>query len=168
VMPPPALPELWADPRRLQQILWNLVHNAVKFTAKAGHVQIEVASTEEFVEILVRDTGQGISPDFLPYVFDRFRQGDQSPTKGSSGLGIGLSIAKHLAELHGGSVAAASDGAGHGATFVLQLPVRVPSGHADAGAPPSDPNHNEGLGDRPTPATRQIQADLSPSPGTPN
>jgi PAS domain S-box-containing protein len=124
-MPQPAVPELWADPRRLQQILWNLVHNAVKFTAKGGQVQVEVACGEEFVEILVRDSGQGISPDFLPHVFDRFRQGDQSTTKGTSGLGIGLSIAKHLAELQGGSIAAASDGTGHGAIFVVQLPVRA-------------------------------------------
>jgi signal transduction histidine kinase len=125
VMPQAVVPELWADPRRLQQILWNLVHNAVKFTAKAGHVQVEVASAEEFVEIVVRDSGQGISADFLPHVFDRFRQGDQSTTKGTSGLGLGLSIAKHLAELHGGSIAAASDGVGQGATFVVQLPVRA-------------------------------------------
>ena len=124
-LPQPPLPELWADPRRLQQILWNLVHNAVKFTAKAGQVQVEVAFADEFVEILVRDSGQGISPDFLPHVFDRFRQGDQSTTKGTSGLGIGLSIARHLAELHGGSIAAASEGTGRGATFVVQLPVRA-------------------------------------------
>ncbi len=119
----PGLPALWADARRLQQILWNLMHNAVKFTAKGGQVEVLVTSTADFVEVVVRDSGQGIAPDFLPHVFERFRQGDPTTTRGAWGLGLGLSIAKHLAELHGGSIKAASQGLGAGATFVVQLPV---------------------------------------------
>jgi hypothetical protein len=120
------VPKIHADERRVQQILWNLLHNAVKFTPVSGRVDVEVGCDGAGVEVCVRDTGQGISPDFLPFVFDRFRQADSSTTRGSWGLGIGLSIVRHLVELHGGSIQASSDGLGTGATFVVRLPVHVP------------------------------------------
>jgi signal transduction histidine kinase len=110
------------DSRRLQQILWNLVHNAVKFTPRGGRVHIGVSQVDAVVEITVQDTGCGISPDFLPVVFERFRQERTSPTDVSSGLGLGLAIAKQLVELHGGTVRACSAGPGAGATFVVRVP----------------------------------------------
>jgi len=119
----PAVPSIRADERRVQQILWNLVHNAVKFTPAAGRVDVTLRREGTSAQVLVKDTGQGIPADFLPFVFDRFRQADPSTTRGAWGLGIGLSIAKHLAELHGGSIAASSDGPGRGATFVVHLPI---------------------------------------------
>ena len=119
-----ALPRIHADGRRVQQILWNLLHNAVKFTRPGGRVDIAATFADGCVRIEVRDTGQGISPDFLPYVFDRFRQADPSTTRGTWGLGLGLSITKHLVELHGGSIRAESPGLDQGSTFVVELPVR--------------------------------------------
>jgi len=119
----PALPSIRADERRVQQILWNLLHNAVKFTPATGRVDVTLRREGTSAQVLVKDTGQGIPADFLPFVFDRFRQADPSTTRGAWGLGIGLSIAKHLAELHGGSIAASSDGPGRGATFVVHLPI---------------------------------------------
>jgi PAS domain S-box-containing protein len=119
----PTLPMIQGDSRRVQQIIWNLVHNAVKFTRPDGRVEASVGFNGDAVEITVKDTGEGISPEFLPYVFDRFRQADASTTRGAWGLGIGLSIAKHLAELHGGRIEAVSPGREQGATFVLRLPT---------------------------------------------
>jgi signal transduction histidine kinase/CheY-like chemotaxis protein len=116
------------DGRRLQQVLWNLVHNALKFTPRGGQVNVAVRTSEAegAVRLVVADTGCGISPAFLPYVFERFRQEDPSSTRQSPGLGLGLSIARHLAELHGGTIHASSAGPGHGATFVLELPRALP------------------------------------------
>ena len=111
------------DPARLQQIIWNLLNNAIKFTANAGRVSIFLQDVESGIEIAVSDTGQGISREFLPHVFDRFRQADSSTTRKHGGLGLGLAIVKHLAEIHGGSVTAESDGENCGATFRLHLPV---------------------------------------------
>jgi CheY-like chemotaxis protein len=111
------------DPERLQQILWNLLSNAVKFTPKSGRVQVRMARVESSVEITVSDTGQGISPDFLPYVFERFRQADNTITRRHAGLGLGLAISKHLVELHGGTIRAVSPGEGEGASFIIRLPV---------------------------------------------
>ena len=111
------------DPGRIQQIVWNLLSNAVKFTAKGGRVQVLLERVNSHVEISVIDTGSGIAPEFLPYVFDRFRQADASTTRRHGGLGLGLSIVKQLTELHGGSVRAKSPGKGEGATFVIALPV---------------------------------------------
>jgi hypothetical protein len=111
----------WADPRRLQQILWNLLHNALKFTETRGRVDVKVEERNGRVQIVVQDTGHGISPEFLPHVFERFRQEDSSTTRATAGLGLGLSIVKHLVELHGGTVAAFSGGRGAGATFTVQL-----------------------------------------------
>jgi PAS domain S-box-containing protein len=110
------------DVRRLQQVLFNLVHNAVKFTPGGGHVVVRVQAADALVRLVVSDSGCGITSTFLPYVFERFRQEDSSSTRQSHGLGLGLSISRHLAELHGGTIRAASDGAGRGSTFVFELP----------------------------------------------
>jgi PAS domain S-box-containing protein len=116
--------EVVADSRRLQQVLWNLVHNAIKFTPSGGRVEIRIQETSGLLEIAVQDTGQGIGPEFLPHVFERFRQEDSSLSGRSvGGLGLGLSIAKHLVELHGGTIEAWSDGANTGARFVVRVPA---------------------------------------------
>jgi PAS domain S-box-containing protein len=112
-----------ADARRLQQILWNLMHNAIKFTPKGGRVDVRVRQRNGHVNVIVQDNGHGIQGHFLPHVFERFRQQDSSTTRESSGLGLGLSIAKHLVELHGGTISAFSDGEGTGAKFVVELPA---------------------------------------------
>ncbi len=114
--------ELLADPRRLQQVLWNLVHNAIKFSVQEGRVEIHVHRLNGMLQIVVKDNGQGIAPEFLPYVFERFRQQDASATRVGVGLGLGLSIAKHLVELHGGTIEALSAGDGQGATFTVRMP----------------------------------------------
>ena len=111
------------DPARLQQVLWNLLANAIKFTPKGGRVNIVLERVNSHVEIIVSDTGEGIAPEFIPYVFDRFRQQDASQTRRHGGLGLGLSIVKNLVELHGGSVRAQSEGQGRGATFTIILPL---------------------------------------------
>ncbi len=119
----PAAGPVAADPGRLQQIVWNLLSNAIKFTPRAGHVRVSLQRVESHVQITVTDTGHGIAADFLPYVFDRFRQADASTTRHHGGLGLGLSVVKQLVDLHGGSVHVASPGAGQGATFTVNLPL---------------------------------------------
>ncbi|MBV9959753.1 MAG: response regulator, partial [Acidobacteria bacterium] len=117
-------PQLVAgDPNRLQQVFWNVFSNAVKFTPRGGQVTIRTRRVEGHIEIRVTDTGQGIRKDFLPYVFDRFRQADSSTTREHGGLGLGLAIVRHLVEMHGGTVRAESEGEGAGATFTLTLPL---------------------------------------------
>lgn len=111
------------DPNRLQQVFWNLLSNAVKFTARDQKVDVILQRVNSHVEVNVIDTGEGISPEFLPHVFDRFRQADGSSTRRHGGLGLGLAIVKQLVELHGGTVRAKSDGLGKGATFSVLLPV---------------------------------------------
>jgi len=111
------------DPSRLQQVFWNLLANAVKFTSRGGRVEVRLERVDSHVELTVKDTGQGITPEFLPYVFDRFRQADGSTTRLHGGLGLGLAIVRHLVELHGGTVRADSAGSGQGATFNVQLPL---------------------------------------------
>ena len=111
------------DPIRLQQVVWNLLSNAIKFSDRGGRVQVRLERVNSHVEIVVSDTGQGIAADFLPHVFDRFRQADQRTTRQHGGMGLGLAIVKTLVELHGGSVQAASPGTGQGATFTVRLPV---------------------------------------------
>jgi PAS domain S-box-containing protein len=111
------------DPVRLQQVVWNLLSNAIKFTPRGGRVQIRSERVNSHLEIVVSDTGQGIAPDFLPHVFDRFRQADQKTSRQHGGMGLGLAIVRHLVELHGGIVRATSEGAGQGATFTVQLPI---------------------------------------------
>ena len=122
---------LWVsgDENRLQQVLWNLLSNAVKFTPKGGCVQVLLERINSHLEISVIDTGEGIKPEFLPYVFDRFRQADASTTRRHGGLGLGLSIVRQLVELHGGSVAVKSDGLGNGSTFIVSLPLTVMHGY---------------------------------------
>jgi len=111
------------DPARLQQVIWNLLSNAIKFTPKGGRVQVRLERINSHIEIAVSDTGAGIDPEFLPHVFERFRQADQKTTRRHGGLGLGLSIVRHLVELHGGTVQAESPGEGLGATFVVKLPL---------------------------------------------
>jgi len=111
------------DRDRLQQIAWNLLSNSVKFTESGGAVDVNVSAAERYVSVVITDTGIGISPDFLPFVFDRFRQADQSTTREHGGLGLGLAIAKHLVELHGGSIQANSEGPGMGTVVSIRLPV---------------------------------------------
>ena len=115
--------QIFADPGRLQQVVWNLLTNAVKFTARNGDVKVEVARVASKIQISVSDTGEGIPPEFLPYVFDRFSQADASTTRKTGGLGLGLSIVRHLIELHGGTVIAHSEGTGRGTTMIIQIPV---------------------------------------------
>ena len=113
------------DPNRLQQVIWNLLSNAVKFTPKGGKVQVHLERVNSHCEISVSDTGRGIKAEFLPYVFDRFRQQDSSATRAEGGLGLGLAIVKELVQHHGGSVSARSAGEGRGSTFIVALPVAV-------------------------------------------
>jgi signal transduction histidine kinase/CheY-like chemotaxis protein len=113
------------DPDRLQQVVWNLLSNAVKFTPRGGRVQIRLARVNSHVEIVVTDSGKGITADVLPYVFDRFRQADSSSRRAHGGLGIGLALVKNLVELHGGSVHAVSPGLDQGATFTVKLPLML-------------------------------------------
>ncbi|HEY4232415.1 MAG TPA: ATP-binding protein, partial [Lacipirellulaceae bacterium] len=111
------------DPTRLQQIVWNLLSNAIKFTPKGGKVDVLLQRIESHLEITVRDSGIGIKPEFLPFVFERFRQADASTTRSYSGLGLGLSIVKNLVDLHGGTVQVESAGEDQGATFFVRLPL---------------------------------------------
>jgi hypothetical protein len=112
-----------ADPQRLQQVVSNLLTNALKFTPEDGSIDVGVHSVDDRAQIVVRDTGTGIAPDLLPRMFDRFQQGDSSTTHHHGGLGLGLAIVKHLVEQHGGHVAAESAGLGHGSTFTITLPL---------------------------------------------
>lgn len=139
----PEIGKVLGDSERLQQVVGNLLNNAIKFTPNGGRIQVELSiqinhnsiadlgqtssfTEEQFVQITVRDSGQGIKPEFLPYVFDRFRQADSSITRTHGGLGLGLAIVRHLVELHNGSVAADSAGEGKGATFIVKLPLLTP------------------------------------------
>jgi signal transduction histidine kinase/CheY-like chemotaxis protein len=121
----PNVPRVLGDPARLQQVVWNLLSNAVKFTDAGGSVHITVGVRDRVAYVTVTDDGRGIAAELLPYVFERFRQGDASSARREGGLGLGLALVRELAELHGGTVAAASDGIGKGATFTLELPVAL-------------------------------------------
>jgi signal transduction histidine kinase len=112
------------DRDRLQQIAWNLLSNAVKFTPRDGRVEVRLKRRGDDIELEVSDTGIGISPEFLPYVFDRFTQADASATRRHGGLGLGMAIVRYLVELHGGTVRVASEGEHKGATFLVSLPAR--------------------------------------------
>ena len=132
------------DPARLQQVVWNLLSNAIKFTGENGTVTVRVRGGAGFAEIAVEDDGQGIAPEFLPYLFERFRQADGTTTRRSGGLGLGLSIVKQLVEMHGGDVDASSPGVGRGATFTVRLPAVAAAIGADAlpsARPSSRPDH---------------------------
>ncbi len=117
--------EVHGDADRLQQIVWNLLSNAIKFTPRDGRVMVRMEQHEHELRLTVRDTGQGISPNFLPHVFDRFSQADAGSTRAHGGLGLGLAIVRHLVELHAGTVEAKSEGAGQGATFSVRIPLQV-------------------------------------------
>jgi PAS domain S-box-containing protein len=133
------------DPGRLQQVVWNLLSNATKFTPPGGHIAVQLAVDEGAATLTVRDSGQGIHPDFLPYVFDRFRQAESSSHRAHGGLGLGLAIVRHLVELHGGSAEARSAGVGKGATFTIRLPVSGAGAAAgQAGLAADDAERHEG------------------------
>jgi CheY-like chemotaxis protein/two-component sensor histidine kinase len=121
----PSTGTVLGDPNRLQQILWNLLSNAVKFTPRGGRVEVKLERAESHVQVSVTDTGEGIHPDFLPQVFDRFSQADASTTRAHGGLGLGLAIVKHLIELHGGTISVDSEGPGKGSTFAVRLPLKI-------------------------------------------
>jgi signal transduction histidine kinase/CheY-like chemotaxis protein len=124
VLDPRAAP-ISGDPDRLQQVIWNLVSNAVKFTRRGGKVQVRLERVNSHIEVVVSDTGIGIAPDFLPHIFERFRQADSGTTRERGGLGLGLAIARHLVEMHGGTIHAASQGADTGSTFRVSLPLMI-------------------------------------------
>ncbi len=134
---------LSGDPDRLQQALWNVLTNAIKFTGKGGRVGVRLERSDSRVEVVVADTGRGIAADFLPYVFDRFRQADSSTTRVEGGLGLGLAIVKHIVELHGGTVSAHSRGEGYGTTFTIVLPVQPVA--APASVPAGLPKASSGV-----------------------
>jgi PAS domain S-box-containing protein len=121
----PLAGQITGDPDRLQQVVWNLLSNAIKFTPENGRVEIILKRMDPHVAIIVRDTGRGIEREFMPHIFERFRQADMSSMRRAGGLGLGLSLANHLVELHGGTIEAESAGAGQGATFTVRLPVRA-------------------------------------------
>jgi len=129
--------QITGDPNRLQQVVWNLLSNAVKFTNEGGHVEVRLERIDPYVQITVRDTGRGITPEFLPYVFDRYQQAETSDGRRSAGLGLGLPLTRQLVEMHGGSVEAESEGEGKGATFIVRLPVRAVYTAETEGAPPT-------------------------------
>jgi CheY-like chemotaxis protein/two-component sensor histidine kinase len=116
---------LVGDPDRLRQVAWNLLSNAVKYTPKHGRVEVRVDKKESQIHLTVSDNGMGVEPHFLPHLFERFTQADSSTTRRHGGLGLGLAIVRHLAELHGGTVSAASEGTDKGATFIVTLPIRA-------------------------------------------
>jgi signal transduction histidine kinase len=116
-------PSVSGDEQRLQQVIWNLLSNAVKFTPESGVIEVRLEHTSTNARIIVKDTGNGIAAEFLPHVFERFRQGETVRTERYGGLGLGLAIARHLIELHGGTIEATSAGEGHGAEFTIQLPL---------------------------------------------
>ena len=126
------LPIIEADATRLQQIVWNLLSNAVKFTPNGGRVAVAARNLGEVVEISVTDSGEGIAEEFLPHVFDRFRQADASTTRRHGGLGLGLAIVRQLVEMHGGEVAVTSAGRGRGSTFSVRLPIKTPATRSEA------------------------------------
>jgi signal transduction histidine kinase/ActR/RegA family two-component response regulator len=140
----PSLPTV-GDPDRLQQVIWNLLSNAVKFTPPGGRVHVALKRLGEVDEIVVSDSGAGIDPSFLPNVFDTFRQADASATRAHGGLGLGLSIVKHLVEVHGGTVTAESDGHDRGSTFTVRLPVRSLTAPANDTAPKGEMMFGEPL-----------------------
>ncbi|PYQ14897.1 MAG: hypothetical protein DMF80_11155 [Acidobacteria bacterium] len=118
-----ALEPVSGDPGRLQQVAGNLLANAIKFTPEGGRVEVKLGRTRSHARLVVSDSGIGIDPAFLPYIFERFRQADSTSTRTQKGLGLGLAITRHLVELHGGSIEAASGGEGRGASFTVTLPL---------------------------------------------
>jgi PAS domain S-box-containing protein len=145
----PAVGTVVGDPDRLQQVVWNLLSNAIKFTPRSGRVHLALVRSERYAEIRVSDTGRGITAEFIPFLFERFRQADGGNTRGHGGLGLGLAIVRHVVEMHGGTVRAESPGAGKGATFIVELPLAspfaapmkiLPAASTGSGAPPEMPS----------------------------
>lgn len=145
------------DPNRLQQVTWNLLSNAIKFTPRGGTVNVELERDRTHAQIRISDTGIGISPEFLPHVFDRFRQADGTTTRSYGGLGLGLSIVHHLVELHGGSITAHSQGEGKGATFMVKLPLLE---NSTSEPDPSNPSELNGNSNRPLSNTSGLTLNL--------
>jgi signal transduction histidine kinase/ActR/RegA family two-component response regulator len=143
------------DAGRLQQVIWNLLANAVKFTAQGGRIDVSIERVGSSIELNIVDTGQGISPEFLPHVFERFRQADGAPSRRHGGLGLGLAIVRQLVELHGGTVQAASAGVGRGATFTVRLPILDADAHLkrDAGL---EERRSAGSSGSPTPRSPRL------------
>jgi hypothetical protein len=133
------------DPDRLQQVVWNLLINAVKFTPSGGRVQVHLQRAPSRVEIVVTDSGEGIAPEVLPVIFERFRQADSSITRSYGGLGLGLAIARHLVELHGGGVRAESAGEGKGSCFTVTLPLAAGAVDERPGGPLPPPPRLDGV-----------------------
>jgi PAS domain S-box-containing protein len=129
-------PHIVGDAKRLEQVLANVLSNAIKFTPEGGRVELRCAFADGMIEIVVRDTGVGIAPEFLPFIFDRFRQADSRSTRTHGGLGLGLAIARHLLQLHDGEIRAHSDGVGRGTTVTIRMPVGPGVAAAPAGPPP--------------------------------
>lgn len=138
----PTVSKISGDASRLQQIVWNLLSNAIKFTPQGGLITVRLERVDQEAQIQIQDTGQGIDPQFLPYVFEYFRQADGSTTRKFGGLGLGLAIVRHLTELHGGNVRAESDGEGLGATFIVKLPLGTTFAEPQPIHPPSRPALN--------------------------
>jgi len=138
---PSEMPTIVGDPDRLQQVVWNLVSNAVKFTPQGGRIDVRLRQDGSFLSLSVTDNGKGIEPEFIPHVFERFRQADSTSTRSHGGLGLGLAIVRHLVELHGGTVYAESGGVGEGSTFTVRLPLTTPlQGPAPPKPEPVDPD----------------------------
>jgi PAS domain S-box-containing protein len=138
---PSEMPTIVGDPDRLQQVVWNLVSNAVKFTPQGGRIDVRLRQDGSFLSLSVTDNGKGIEPEFIPHVFERFRQADSTSTRSHGGLGLGLAIVRHLVELHGGTVYAESGGLGEGSTFTVRLPLTTPlQGPAAPKPEPADPD----------------------------
>jgi signal transduction histidine kinase/response regulator of citrate/malate metabolism len=131
----PTAARIVGDPERLQQVVWNLANNAIKFTPKGGNVDVRLERVGTSIELTVADSGQGISPEFLPHVFERFRQAEGGSSRRHGGLGLGLALVRHLVEAHGGTVRAESAGAGNGARFIVTLPVQAVYEHTASGPP---------------------------------
>jgi len=158
---------VFCDPDRLQQVFWNLLSNAVKFTEPGGRIEARLLKDDTAtVRFIVRDTGRGIDPKFLPHVFDRFRQADSSSTRSHGGLGIGLTIVRHIVELHGGSVRAESSGEGQGATFSVTLPLAATSAPAESVQPSSAAPIVSPEAPQPAPSRNGNRAAAAPRNGT--
>ncbi|MFN6483314.1 MULTISPECIES: response regulator [unclassified Nostoc] len=138
----PNVGQVLGDPNRLQQVIWNLLSNAIKFTDIGGRVEIHLKQVSSFAEVTVIDTGQGIHPNFLPYVFEYFRQADSATTRKFGGLGLGLAIVRHLVELHGGTVRVESAGEDQGTTFTVRLPLMATPSQKKTDSKPSEPSLN--------------------------
>ena len=151
--------EVVADRVRVEQVIWNVLANAVKFTPAGGRVDVALAQRGGTIELTVRDSGEGIAPEVLPHIFEAFRQGDSSTTRKRGGLGLGLAIAHQLVGMHGGRITASSDGPGRGATFTVALPVARPDGAGTAIGDPAVERGESRAGDQCLSAVRVLIVD---------